>query len=245
MNKLWAILSALCFGVLQTRAQRTYSSSSVLASGNWYKLEIRQSGVYRIDLPWLSAAGINAAGVSSSSIRLFGNGGAMLSESNSGNYTDDLVENAIMVVDGGDGVFNGQDYILFYADGPDKWVQDGAQSFRCEKNIYSNSSFYFLTIGGNGKRISTGGIPVAGGTFLTTYLHRQQHELDTINFLQSGKEWFGEEFMNAPGKEVRRIFSFNLPHLIIQEPVRYSLEVLARSLSTPSSFTISSGNSPI
>ena len=39
----------------------------------------------------------------------------MLNESNGGEWTDDLKENAMMVVDGGDGILNGNDYALFYA----------------------------------------------------------------------------------------------------------------------------------
>ena len=41
----------------------------------------------------------------------------MLAEANAGQWTDDLQENAIQVVDGGYGILNGPDYILFYANG--------------------------------------------------------------------------------------------------------------------------------
>ena len=59
-----------------------------------------------------------------------------------------------MIVDGGDGYLNGADYILFYANGPDQWIKDSAnQRFTHQKNIYTDKSYYFLTIGGNGKRM--------------------------------------------------------------------------------------------
>ena len=79
----------------------------------------------------------------------------MLGEANAGPWIDDLQENAIMVVDGGDGILNGSDYILFYATGPDQWIKDSLnQRFIHQKNIYSDKSYYFLSVGGTGKRIT-------------------------------------------------------------------------------------------
>ena len=73
----------------------------------------------------------------------------MLSESNADVPVDDLTENAIMIIDGGDGIFNGTDYFLFYAPGPDQWIKDSInKKFIHQKNLYSDSSFYFITIGG-------------------------------------------------------------------------------------------------
>ncbi|MBL7747709.1 MAG: hypothetical protein JNM19_09805, partial [Chitinophagaceae bacterium] len=98
-------------------SQRSYTSNSVLAGGNWYKLSVSSPGIYKIDIPFLNNLGVNTSSLSSGTIRLFGNGGAMLAEANAGPWTDDLRENAIQVVDGGDGIMNGSDYLLFYANG--------------------------------------------------------------------------------------------------------------------------------
>ena len=38
------------FGV-NIQAQRVYKNSSVLASGNWFKIGVKESGVYKIDIP--------------------------------------------------------------------------------------------------------------------------------------------------------------------------------------------------
>src|SRR6185436_12167244 len=79
-------------------AQRIYRPNSVLANGNWYKISVKESGVYKIDLPFLNSLGVNTSNLPANSIRLFGNGGRMLAESNSGPWLDDLQENAILVV---------------------------------------------------------------------------------------------------------------------------------------------------
>ena len=99
-------------------AQRIYKPSSVLAAGSFYKIGVTQPGVYKIDIPLLNSLGVATTSLSSSSLRLYGNGGKMLHESNSGEWTDDLEENALMIVDGGDGFLNGNDYALFYASVP-------------------------------------------------------------------------------------------------------------------------------
>jgi len=141
MKRLYTILACLAISAsLTTGAQRVYTPHSVLSSGTWYKIGVKDAGIYKIDIPFLNSLGINMAGLASNSIRLFGNGGQMLSEANGGARTDDLKENAIMVVDGGDGVINGSDYILFYANGPDEWVKDSANlRFIHRKNLFSVS----------------------------------------------------------------------------------------------------------
>ena len=137
------LVSALAYG------QRTYRSGSVLASGNWFKISVQEEGVYKIDVPFLNSLGISG-NIPTSQVRIFGNGGAMLPESCSEKPLDDLEENAIMAVDGGDGTLNGQDYLLFYAPGPHRWVKDSLnRKFSHQKNIYSDQSFYFISVGGS------------------------------------------------------------------------------------------------
>jgi Peptidase family C25 len=227
-------------------AQHSYKSSSVLASGNWYKIAVKDAGVYKIDIAFLSSLGINTSGISSASIRLFGNGGGMLPEANASPRPDDLEENAIMVVDGGDGVLNGGDYILFFSDGPDAWAKDSVNKrFIHKKNLYSDKAYYYLSIGGTGKRISTDQSNFIPNISVTTFDDRIFHELDTINFLSSGKEWFGEEFSNTPGHSLTRDFSLNILNLDINSPVTISTDCLARSISVASRFDLSVTNQPL
>jgi len=221
-------------------AQRTYKPNSALASGNWYKIAVKDAGVYKIDIAFLSSLGINAAGLSSASIRLFGNGGGMLPEANAAARLDDLEENAIMVVDGGDGVLNGGDYFLFFSNGPDTWLKDSINKrFTHKKNLYSDKVYYYIFIGGTGKRISTDQSNLIPNVAVTSFDERVFHELDTINFLSSGKEWFGEEFSNTPGHSLTRDFSLNIPNLDVNLPVTIFTDCLARSISVASRFDLS------
>ncbi len=220
-------------------SQRIYTPNSVLSTGSWYKLSIKDPGVYKIDIPFLNTLGISQSSIPSGSIRLFGNGGSMLSEANNGPWTDDLKENAIMISDGGDGMFNGSDFILFYAAGPDEWIKDSInQRFSHRKNIYSDRSYYFLSIGGTGKRIPDAAMVTSPTITVNSFSERVFHELDTVNFLGSGKEWYGEELSDLPGRTLSRNFSIPLPNISTNAPIILQTQCIARSVGSASRFDI-------
>src|SRR6187399_171568 len=237
------VISLVCFFATNVSAQRVYKTNSVLSSGSWSKLAVRETGVYKIDVPFLGAIGFNTSNISSSSIRLFGNGGNMLSEANADIPLDDLTENAIMVMDGGDGLFNGSDYFLFYAAGPDKWLKDSINKrFTHQKNLFSDSAYYFITIGGIGKRIASLQVNISPTLTVNSFNERIFHELDTINLLSSGKEWLGEEFADAPGKTLSRSFSLSIPNLFLSTSATLISNCVARSINVPSRFDVKVNN---
>jgi hypothetical protein len=237
---LWFFLT---FSAADAHAQRSYRSNSVLASGTWGKIAVKEAGVYKVDIPLLTGLGFNTSGISSTAIRLYGNGGGMLSESNADIPTDDLTENAILVVDGGDGAFNGADYFLFYAPGPDQWIKDSVnKKFIHQKNIYADSSYYFITIGSTGKRVNSLQVTSSPNITVNSFNERIFHELDTVNLLSSGKEWTGEEFSDAPGKTLSRNFSVVIPNVVAGSTATLISNCIARSINTGSRFDIRVNN---
>ena len=239
------LLGCLCLAG-SLAGQRTYRAHSVLAGGNWVRISVRQAGIHRMDLNFLQSAGINTANLPAASIRLYGNGGAMLPEANNSSRPDDLEENAIQVVDGGDGLLNGSDYILFYAPGPDEWRPEPATGlFSHRKNIYSDKSYYFLTVGGTGKRVSSLASPGAPQGTVTSFSERYFHELDTVNFLGSGREWYGEEMSSLPGRSLTRSFSVNIPDILPAAGILFRAALVARSINTASRFDIRFNNTVI
>src|SRR6476661_1923083 len=205
---LYSVILLLVFNYSNTCfSQRIYTSSSVLASGNWFRIGVTTPGVYRIDIPFLQKLGVNTTNIQASAIRLFGNGGSMLPESNAASVPDDLRENRIKIVDGSDGVLDVNDYLLFYSAGPDQWLPDlQNQSFHHLHNLYSDTAFYYLTVAGSGQRVQLASSQLQPSISINRFTDRYVHELDTFNFLSSGKQWFGEEFAQAPGKVVARQF---------------------------------------
>lgn len=223
MLRLRFVLAGLIFLLCRTEnvwAQRTYADKSALADGNWYKLAVKEAGIYRIDVAQLNAMGISTANLPSSSIRLFGNGGGMLPEDNSVPRPDDLLENAIAVADGGDGIFNGSDYILFYAPGPHTWQKE-PEGYRHTLNLYADSACYFLNISPGGLRVQPDNNALTPNFAVTAYDFRTFYEKDIHNILSSGKNWLGDEFGNDPGSATERNYAITVPAGLTDVFVRF------------------------
>jgi hypothetical protein len=217
--------------------------NSVLSSGNWYKISILESGVYKIDVSFLNRLGLNG-NVPSNQIKIYGNGGEMLPEANSASRIDDLQEVALDIQDGGDGVLNGSDYVLFYAGGTNYWRKDSVnKSFTHIKNIYSDKAYYYLTIGANNIKVLTQPLLQNASVFVSSYNERFAHELDSINFLSSGKEWFGEELSNSPGR--KSIQNFNLPFTDYSGNATIISNLAARSVNVPATVGVTIGSQSI
>ena len=64
-------LFLLCLTAGNASAQRSYKANSVLNSGFWGKIAIKDAGIYKVDVNLLTALGFNVSGISSNTIRLF------------------------------------------------------------------------------------------------------------------------------------------------------------------------------
>ncbi|MDB5252273.1 MAG: porU [Flaviaesturariibacter sp.] len=234
-----AVFAAVCcLCAVGSGAQRTYKPHSVLASGAWYKIGVSEEGIQKMDAAFLTGLGLGSS-IPSGQLRIFGGESGMLPESNAAGRTDDLEELAILVVDGGDGIINGSDYVLFYTPGPNPWRKDSANArFSHSKNLFSDQAFYFLSVGGTGRRVSTAPPTGPGAVTVTTFDERLYHELDSVNFLSSGKEWYGEELSNLPGHGTTRQFSLPASGVVPGAPFVLSTDLAARSIGSASRFTI-------
>ncbi len=216
-----------------------YAEQSVLSSGDWYKIGVQQSGIYKIDFAQLQAMGIDPAAIDPQKLRLFGNGIGMLPESNSVSRIDDLAENAIYVHGESDGVFDEGDYILFYGQSPVAVAFNPLTNRVSHKiNFYTDTTFYFLTVDDAhpGKRIEEK--PQASGPVdfeVTRHLAYQYHENDLNNLLASGREWYGEQFsVLSPSLDV----SFDFPGLLPDMPVHLQAHFVGRSVTEDMHFDL-------
>ena len=57
-------------------------NNSVLANGNWYKVSTNQDGIYKLNYSDFQTLGVSVANLQTSAIKLYGNGGGMLSKLN-------------------------------------------------------------------------------------------------------------------------------------------------------------------
>jgi hypothetical protein len=216
---------------------RNYASSSVMAQGDWFKVGVTRSGIYKINVAFLNSLGLNAAGVNARHLAVYGNGGGMLPQANSTDRPDDLVENAIYVEGEADGQFNGSDYILFYAHGPDTWTYDAAQSaFLHQKNIYSDTAYYFITVKNTpGLRVQTQAAPTGAQATIAEFDERAHHEQEVFNLLRSGRQWFGEMFDAA---QAERTVPFEATGLVPGTKVRLTANVMSTGQGRETSLAI-------
>ncbi|WP_018676489.1 type IX secretion system sortase PorU [Riemerella columbina] len=196
------------------------STESPLKSGNFYKIKVDKTGVYKITSEFLRNLGIDPKSINPKNLRIYGNGGLMLPEFNQDFYYRTLQENAIEVVGENDNQWDDQDYALFYAQGPNGYKLYNRGNARIETrddrssnvtNIYEDAAYYFITFDkGLGKRITTE-TDATPSTFSTTYNAYQFINEDKTNFKGLGRLWVGEAFNQ------NREITFNL-----KEPINTS-----------------------
>lgn len=209
-------------------SKKAFVNSSVLSSGKWYKIGLTQEGAFKMDKAFLASLGIDISTLDPRNIRVYGNGGKLLPEKNSEFRYDDLRENAIAVVGESDGVFNDNDYVLFYGQSTDSWKHGPGSTFPFDHQIhyFSDTSFYFINVDiGAGKRIQVQPTVSATPSHITnTQDYYGYHEVNTENLVKSGREFFGEKFdLNTSYS-----FAFNIPDAIASDSVYVKTGVLSR-----------------
>ncbi len=217
---------------------RQYASQSVLSSGNWVRVKVEKHGIYHLTWEQLSDLGIS----NPASVRIFGNGGGVLPVMNQVSRPDDLLENAVYFEKGSDGVFNQGDYILFYGQGPDIWTYDGSrQFFNRRVHDYAYYSYYYLTDSpGASKQMQVAALPPGPANFtVTQYDDIRHHELEDINLLGSGQEWYGEHFDII----TEQTFPLDGPEILVSEQVKVRINAVARASSNTSFQITANGGS--
>jgi hypothetical protein len=216
------------------------TTNSILQSGKWYKIAVTTDGIYKLSYAFLKTLGIDVDVLNPKKIRIYGNGGGMLPKLNSAPRADDLLENAIVVEGEADGVFNKEDYVLFYGQAPNRWKYSSTKipAYTHEMNLYSDSTYYFINVDkGAGKRILTQGSSSATVSHVVNSFDDYAfHESNDKNLISSGNQWFGEFFDNIDSYD----FSFNFPFVETTSPAVVKVNMAARSENGSSSFSVSS-----
>lgn len=202
---------------------RTYTNSSVLSSGKWFKFKIVEDGMYKLTFDELRSLGFS----SPENVRVYGNGGGMLPEYNNVKINDDLQEVGVLIKN---------ESLIFYAKGPNKWFYDASKKMLLRKaNIYSNYSCYFLTDRNSGisRQLPEAASPSAIEKTVKQYIYAQTHEKQDTNILNSGQKWFGEMIISGNQKKI----GFKLPSIDPNSKGRMCLSLIGRS-QTESSYSL-------
>lgn len=191
MNRSWLIAVWLVAATLGATAQE----HSVLATGAWWRMEVRATGVYRLTVAEVPAL----EGVSVDSIGVYGAGMGMLPISNRLTPTGDLQPVCVDIKDGnGNGHFDSGDELLFYGEGAEGWryvAADGRWEY--EHHAYATSNYYYLTTSAQQqRRIATAAALEATAT-VTSYTAVAHVDNELVNMFESGQLWMGEKFSTA------------------------------------------------
>jgi hypothetical protein len=118
-------------------------------SDNWYKIVVRENGIYKIDRSMLIQAGVSAGEIDPRTLRMFSGGGKRLPLINSNSFIE-LKELSIFVSGEDDGKFDSDDFILFYGWSVNDWDYDltGNQA-SFYTNPFTYDDVFWLTFGGN------------------------------------------------------------------------------------------------
>lgn len=236
MKRFFQILIPLLLFSANLYAQNfkdSYSSTSKLSSGTWFRIAVTADGIYRIDFSKLKQLGLE----NPSNPRIFGNNFGQLSYYNDETKPDDLKELSILTVTGSDGIFNDGDYILFYAQGTGRWnFNPASNGYDHLHHNYSDTAFYFITSGSSpGKKMMDAVDPSQPANYTSSESDALfVHEQDDENLIKSGREWFQQisTVHIDPG----------FTELLTSENVKYNIRVAARA-SVPTIFRFYEGNS--
>lgn len=150
-GKYWKILSfklkldkrpAVMRVAAEQGIDEKYTKNSVLSTGKWVKIQVDETGVYKITNSELAKMGFS----NPAKVRLYGYGGFILSQDLRDSRIDDLQEVPLWRESG---------YVLFYANGTIRWTRNpnvsstsatsAMEGYKHQQNNYANHAYYFLT----------------------------------------------------------------------------------------------------
>ncbi|MFQ6009038.1 MAG: hypothetical protein ACE5K8_08825, partial [Candidatus Zixiibacteriota bacterium] len=125
-------------------------------TSSWFRIAVDQTGLYKITGAQLEQAGLILDNLPSDSIRMFNGGGLPLEVSND-KPRPAFTEISLLVVDGGDGIFNRSDYVIFFGESVDRWLYRPDSIPWFVNNPYTDRNIYWLCTSGfpnAGRRMS-------------------------------------------------------------------------------------------
>ena len=209
------------------------TTNSPLATGYWYKIGVTSTGIQKLNKSFFSDNGIPISSVNPKNIRIFGYSEGMLSEDATFGTPLSIPEIPIHFEGNNDGVFNTNEYLLFFTKAANVWEWDQTQKeYNHEKHLYTDTVFYYINIDTDeGKRIqliNESALPSTNS--FTTYENHQFHELDKYNLIKTGRQWFGEPFDLSNG--LTQSFNFSFPNKVAKEKIHIKTRIAVRATTS-------------
>lgn len=225
-RKLYTLFILLALA-LAVNAQSRYAEHSLLSSGKWVKIRVKDEGVYQLTKSDLTKMGFT----NPSKVRLYGYNVPILPETYIEEFDDDLTE--IPAYRKSDGT------MLFYSCGTIQWtIKNGL--YTRKNNPYSNHIYYFLTEDAAIEPLALEkGEEVEAKRTLTTFPDHSLVESDEYSFLNAGTTFFESYDFNTGST---RNYTIPLPGLASTD-VNIDLQFCAAGSSSSSLSVAAEGTS--
>lgn len=176
-----------------------YSERSMLAEGNWLKVNATTRGLQTLSRQTLRNFGFNDP----EKVYVYGYGGRMISETLSADHPDDLPP--VPVFRGSDGSIS-----FFATDNITLQRSSSVNAMEFDHVIspYSDDSYYFISDRAPAEEISGLDLSDTSGMATAhTATHHLVHEKDLLQCATSGRDYLGEDFRSVKSQT----FNFDLP----------------------------------
>ncbi|MBC8003918.1 MAG: hypothetical protein H7X84_00475, partial [Verrucomicrobia bacterium] len=196
------------------KALYDWKQSSVLKSGKWNKIKVKDKGIYKITYDQLKSWGYT----NPESVVLYGNGGYMLPLLNKDLKADDLLPYPVWK--GKDNA--NKDALFFYATGNIQLNYDlQTATLSHQQNYYSTETYFFLSDQGTPLVIQKAPeVPDMSGRQINTFPNYALYEKEEANVIQSGSEWYGKQFFMGESHSIN--INLDNPDLSIPASVMLS-----------------------
>ncbi len=207
------------------RRQRSPSAARVTppTADQRLRITLQEEGIYRISGADLAAAGIPIEQLDPTRLRLLHDDTDILPQTLPSRPAG-LQEQPLLVADGGDGILDPDDVLLFAGKAVSRWDYS-RQAYRFRANLYTRDNVYWLYVGGNrtGPRPETrSGALLTNAAVIDAYRDRLHGEQENLIYLRnfgipSGYRWYWEDFLGGT-----RDYAIDIPDAI-DEPVSIRL----------------------
>ncbi len=192
--------------------RRQLAKSTVYPTGKWFRLTINQDAVYHITLSDLQSAGLPLTQIDTSRLLIYTNstGGRPLPDTYPDLADPALIEIARELRGNKDGYFTVADTLIFWGRGSSGIGLTSSGKLKFERNVFSSSNYYWLLLADEPQRpkVMTRTLSLTAApdyaTTTTDLLERQ--EIEAVNFLHSGRNWYGDKF-NGSSSSVSKVFN--------------------------------------
>ncbi len=178
-------------------------------TGVWFKIEVNEEGLYKIDHDVLKNADLDPGQFDPQTMKIYTAAFELLPEDVQTAFGDSLVEVPVYVAGEDDHSFDAQDYLLFYGYPANHFVVDTGYTWF--ENGYALNNIYWFTFGGtNGQRMESVNAAWNNSTPDTLVDEIVHYEEDISNPTRSGINWYWLDV--SPGDGDSGSGSINVQH---------------------------------